>query len=247
VFKFDIQVQLGQDISPQLVETSRKAIGLEPGQPTYRILVVDDRWANRRLLVQLLSPVGFEVCEATNGREAIDLWQSWEPHLIWMDMRMPIVDGYEATRQIKSHLKGQATVIIALTASTLEEERAIVLSSGCNDFVRKPFRAETIFEKMAQFLGVRYIYEDAYNEVVPTLMPPQSIAGKLTSTALTVMPVEWLAQLRRAAAELDDKLIANSISQIPSEHYSLAIALEKMVNDFDFDRIMQLAEQAIAP
>ena len=78
--------------------------------------------------------------EAENGVEAIAIWEEWQPHLIWMDMRMPVMDGYEATRQIKSHLKGQATVIIALTASALEEEKTIILSSGCDDFVRKPFQ-----------------------------------------------------------------------------------------------------------
>jgi DNA-binding LytR/AlgR family response regulator len=78
------------------------AIGLEAGQPTYRILVVEDKWANRQLLVRLLAPLGFDVREATNGQEAIALWQNWHPHLIWMDMRMPVMDGYEATREIKA-------------------------------------------------------------------------------------------------------------------------------------------------
>ena len=242
VFKFDIKVQPGEADDVQPPEPTRKAIGLEPGQPTYRILVVDDRWANRRLMIKLLEPIGFEVREAENGQEAVSLWESWEPHLIWMDMRMPIVDGYEAAKQIKSHLKGQATVIIALTASTLEEEKAVVLSAGCNDFVRKPFRAETIFEKMAQHLGVCYIYEE--QGLPPD--PPLAIAEKLTSKALTVMSVEWLTQLRLAAIELDTIRVDSLFSQIPQEHAALATNLQKMVHNFDFDRILQLAEQAIA-
>ncbi len=242
VFKFDIQVQPGEVADVQPPAPTRKAIGLAPGQPTYRILVADDRWANRRLMIKLLEPIGFAVCEAENGQEAVSLWESWEPHLIWMDMRMPIMDGYEAAKQIKSHLKGQATVIIALTASTLEEEKAVVLSAGCNDFVRKPFRAETIFEKMAQHLGVCYIYEE---QVLPP-DPPLAIAEKLTSKALTVMSVEWLAQLRLAAIELDTNRIDSLISQVSQEQASLATNLQKMAHNFDFDRILQLAEQAIA-
>jgi CheY-like chemotaxis protein len=136
-------------------------IGLESGQPQYRILVVDDRLESRVLLVKLLTSVGFEVLEAVNGQEAIELWSSWEPHLIWMDMRMPVMDGYEATKRIKADLKGQATAIVALTASAFEEERSVVLSAGCDDFVRKPFRESVIFEKMAQHLGVRYIYAES--------------------------------------------------------------------------------------
>ena len=104
----------------------RTVIGLAPDQPEYRILVVEDRWESRYLLVKLLETLGFQVREAENGAEAIAIWEQWQPQLIWMDMRMPIMDGYEATRQIKSHLKGQATIIIALTASALEEEKTIV-------------------------------------------------------------------------------------------------------------------------
>lgn len=242
VFKFDIQAQLGQNIGTQLAATTRKVLGLQPGQPTYRILVVDDRMTNRYLLIQLLSPIGFEVREAANGQEAVAIWESWEPQLIWMDMRMPVMNGYEATRAIRSHLKGQATVILALTASTLEEERAIVLSAGCNDFVRKPFRAETIFEKMTQYLGVCYIYEE--QGLPPAL--PSAIAAKLTSNALAVMSIEWLNQLHQAAVELNTTQINSSISQIPQAHLSLAAALKNMVNNFDFDRIVRLAEQAIS-
>ena len=127
------------------------------------------------------------------------MWQQWQPHLIWMDMRMPVTNGYEATQQIKSHLKGQATVIIALTASTLEEEKAVVLSAGCDDFVRKPFREEVIFDKMAQYLGVRYIYENINSE----LSSEASQVEKLTAEALAIMSDKWLMELADAAAALN--------------------------------------------
>ena len=155
-----------------------------------------------------------------------------------MDMRMPVMNGYEATQQIKSHLKGQATVIVALTASTLEEERAIVLSAGCDDFVRKPFREEVIWEKMAQYLGVRYVYED----LAPLSSSQQPAIEKLTSVALAVMPAEWVAQLHHAATQLDAEVILALLAQIPEEHTSLAQALQKKVNDFDFDQIVNLTQ-----
>ena len=143
-FKFQIVVEPPLDRELQHQQSIKKVIGLEPNQSTYRILVVDDRWENRQIVLKLLEPIGFEVKEAINGSEAIKIWQHWQPHLIWMDMRMPVMNGYEATERIKSHFKGQATYIIALTASTFEEERAIVLSAGCDDFVRKPFREEVL-------------------------------------------------------------------------------------------------------
>ena len=255
IFQFDIQVKLAEatDLSkPQ----QRQVLGLEPGQPSYRILVVDDRWENRRLLTKLLVSVGFEVREAENGQEAIALWLSWEPHLIWMDMRMPVMNGYEATKQIKSHLKGQATTIVALTASVIEEEQAIVLGAGCDDFVRKPFREEAIWEKMAQFLGVRYVYADSQSQQVTLRSPTSSdntdassallapLAEKpdyvLRAESLTVMPAEWVAQLQQAATQLNANQICQLITQIPEKYISLAKALQQKVNDFDFDQILNL-------
>ncbi|MGL6284836.1 MAG: ATP-binding protein, partial [Microcoleaceae cyanobacterium] len=144
-FQFSIEVKAGQaNINHQNIHEKR-VISLAPNQPIYKILAVDDKPINCQLLIKLLIPLGFDVQQASHGKEAIEIWESWQPHLIFMDMRMPIMDGYEATKYIKSHVKGSATVIIALTASVLEEEKAIVLSAGCDDFMRKPFKESTIF------------------------------------------------------------------------------------------------------
>ncbi|WP_048751431.1 ATP-binding protein [Crocosphaera watsonii] len=166
IIKFNIEVE---EIKATEIKTEikprRKVIGLQPNQPQYRILVVDDRYSNRELVVKLLTPLGFEIRTASNGKEAIQVWQQWEPHLIWMDMRMPIMDGYEATKVIKTTMKGQATAIIALTASVFEEEKAVVLSTGCDSFIRKPFREAEIFDAMEKQIGVQFIYEtDENNE-----------------------------------------------------------------------------------
>jgi GAF domain-containing protein len=161
MFKFHILVKPSNLLEIQTPKNPHHILGLEPGQPTYKILVVEDKFANRQLLVQLLKPLGFEVKEATNGEEAIALCQSWSPDLIWMDMRMPIMDGYAATKEIKTRLEDQAPTIIALTANAFEEERMIALSIGCDDFVRKPFQENVILEKIAEYLGVKYIYEES--------------------------------------------------------------------------------------
>lgn len=240
-FKFDIQVKLADAAQIQTQKQTHRVKSLEPGQPEYRILVVDDRPASRLLLTKLLTPIGFQVREAENGLDAIAIWASWEPHLIWMDMRMPVMNGYEATQRIKSHVKGQATAILALTASTFESERAIVLSAGCDDFVCKPFQENVLFEKMAQYLGVRYIYEHK-----DTFESKTTKAFILQSSSLQTMPNQWVEKLHLAAAQLDAETIATLVAQIPAENHPLAQALLDKVQDFDFDQIMNLAQEATA-
>jgi two-component system sensor histidine kinase/response regulator len=106
-FAFDIQIRLADPTDVKMLKPQKKVIGLAPGQPEYRILVVDDRADNRLVLVRLLSSLGLLVREAENGQEAVAVWEDWQPQLIWMDMRMPVMDGYEATKQIKAHPLGK--------------------------------------------------------------------------------------------------------------------------------------------
>jgi CheY-like chemotaxis protein len=240
-FKFDVPIKLAQATDIQTQQQTGRVIGLAPDQRAYRILVVEDKRDSRQLLVKLLTVVGFQVREAENGEQAVAMWSSWQPHLIWMDMRMPVMDGYEATKQIKSHLKGQATVIIALTASAFEEQRAVILSAGCDDFVRKPFREEVLFAKMAEHLGVRYSYEE---QDQPTSAQSRERVEALTPEALAVMPKEWLAQLHSAAEACNDEEILSLIEQIPEEHGNLKVALANLVDNFRLDIIIDLTQAA---
>lgn len=183
--------------------------------------------------------------EAENGQEGVALWETWEPHLIWMDMRMPIMDGYEATKQIKARLKGRATVIIALTASAFDEERVVVLSAGCDDFVHKPLREEVLLEKMAKYLGVRYVYEQEAlqnNESGKN----SDLQHSLIEEDLAQMPPQWVAQLHQAALYTDEKLVFSLLEQIPEESAPLANALTELVNNFRIDKIIDLSERVIS-
>lgn len=244
-FRFTIKISPAQAADIE-IQQSKRMIGLAPNQPSYRILIADDKWESRVLLVNLIAPMGFEVQEAENGWQAVERWQSWQPHLIWMDMRMPVMDGYEATRQIRQSLPGQATVIIALTASVFDKQRSVVLSAGCDDFVSKPFREEVIFEKMAQHLGVRYLYVQA--EPASVISPdtlPAILQGTALQQALARMPTEWLAQLHKAALSAREKVIIQLIAQIPEEQMSLAQTLSQWVNTLSFDRIVDLTHALI--
>jgi CheY-like chemotaxis protein len=90
--------------------------------------------------------VGFDVQEAVNGKQAVEIFHKWQPDFIWMDIRMPVMDGLEATQCIKHTDAGQSTIVAALTAHALEEEKERILSAGCDDFVRKPFRLNDTYD-----------------------------------------------------------------------------------------------------
>lgn len=239
-FSFNLKVQLSDRNKIVSKEPIYPVIGLASNQRRYKILVVDDHWENRQILLKLLIPVGFEVKEAENGQVALEIWEKWQPDLIWMDLRMPVMNGYEAIIKIKSDIKGHKTKIIALTASTLEEEKAIVLSIGCDDFVRKPFLTEIIFEKIAKFLEVTYIYE-----TINKCDLKSDIDNELKAQDLRVMPSDWLKKLNQAASELNNTAIEKLLTEIPSQHFWLIMQIEEMVKNFEFDHILILTKEYI--
>ena len=239
-FRFDLPLVNADTVEAVPLQPQQRAIGLAEGQH-YRLLVVEDHRESRQLLVKMLETLGFEVQQAENGREAIDRWKSFDPHLIWMDLRMPVMDGYEATRQIRAQPQGGETVILALTASVFEDERPQAIAAGCNDFIRKPFREEELFAKMAHYLGVRYRYESIDPISIPAATP-----ADLTAALLLIdrMPAQWRSQLHQAATQVDGEQILRSIDLIPPEYSPLAVAIADLMNHYRFDRIVELTRSA---
>jgi signal transduction histidine kinase/DNA-binding response OmpR family regulator len=239
IFNLEIHTK---SVVPQTLQTQstlRRIVGLESDQVEYRILVVDDSKTNRAIMKQILEPVGFKVEEAVNGQEAIDIWFSWQPHMIWMDLKMPVMNGCEATKRIKSYSQNLFTPIVALSASTLEEDRTLFKAAGCDDFVGKPFSDKIIFDKIAQHLGIRYVYESILPSTTSNLNN-----FKLTAESLNVMSHQWLTQLEQAAIVLDQDLLTQLVQKIPSEHLDLKNALQKEIDNFDFDQILNLARKS---
>jgi signal transduction histidine kinase len=247
-FRFQIKLNPADTVET-VAQILPRVTGLEFQQNTYRILVVDDTEENRILLVKLLEPIGFEVREATNGLEGLQMWERWQPDLIWMDTRMPVLGGLEATQQIrkieKGGLKNAPTVIIALTASAFEERRSEILSAGSNDFVRKPFTEEIIFGKISQYLGVRYVYEDSPQTLSDRGLKRQAIAQHPDSfwrEQLTDLPWGWLERLSEAANRVHEKRVLELIEELPREKTILAAALRDLVRDFRLDIILRITE-----
>ncbi|MEM9509488.1 MAG: DUF3365 domain-containing protein, partial [Cyanobacteria bacterium P01_E01_bin.35] len=247
--KFSFNIISRPSQKSQLESVSTPAVkALAPNQSQYRILIVDDVWQSRLFIVKLLSQVGFEVKEAEDGQQAFKLAQQWQPHLILMDMRMPVMDGYESTKKIRaveqSNLNPVPTVrIIALTASAFESKRAETIAAGCDDYLRKPFKENQLFAKIQEHLGVTYIYQEDLQDDTSN-HPETALPLPLTSDSLRVMPESWLQEFAQAAAELNEAELENLIQQIPVDYNQLAQSLRDLVHNFQFEKLVELAEES---
>ncbi len=232
-FNFQLPVEIASAESLALKEDLRPVKSIAPDQQVWRLLIVDDSIDNRMLLVKLLTEVGFKVREAENGREAIKEFEQWQPHLIWMDMRMPVMDGYEAVSKIR-HLKGGDLVkIIALTASAFTEQHASIISAGCDAVLHKPFHAPEIFSTLTKYLGVKFIYREK----------PEPVTHRETNFELmALLPPELSAQLHEAALSLDteeaEKILAKIYLVVPE----VAEALQELVKNYKFDKLIKLTD-----
>ncbi|HIK27659.1 MAG: PAS domain-containing protein [Oscillatoriaceae bacterium SKW80] len=241
IFKFDIQVLSGSEIETK-TQTTRRVIALEPNQPRYRILIADAQQDNRQLLIQLLSPLGFSLAEAKDGIETLNLWHSWQPHLIFMDVQMPGISGIEAIKQIKA-MEAEScwptrqgpkhkTAIVVITAYSFAEEKTTILEAGCDDFISKPFRESEIFESLTKYLGVRYVYEILEESV----SEPEMIA--LEPAKLAVLPPDLIERLEEATIRASLNNIYNIIDEISRINSNTAEALKYLVGNFDYEKIL---------
>ena len=236
-FDFTIQTRLAEAITAKPLLPNR-VVGLAPHQTKYRILVVEDQNANRQLLVKLLTIVGFAVKEAVNGQQGVEIWQEWSPHLIFMDMQMPVMDGLSATKLIKSTPQGQETIIIAFTANAFKEQEQQIRVFGCDDFISKPLIEHLLWEKIAQHLQVEYVYQELSEELPQS--QPETL--DLTSEEFKVMSPEWITQLHYLASAADAKQLDRLIEQIPPKHSNLAENLQKLIDNFGFEEIVDLVD-----
>ncbi len=236
LFRVGLPVQRVEDADLLLAESAQaEVMGLAPGQPDYRILIVEDQLENQLLLQRLLQDAGFTVRIASNGAEGVDMFQSYHPHFIWMDRRMPVMDGLEATQRIRALAGGKEVKIVAVTASAFIEQREEMIAAGLDDFVRKPYRPAEIFDCMARHLGVRFIYKQD--------------AQVATDSALSVAALANLSEAMRR--ELADGLILGDTGQldkliirIKQQDVALAETLTRLVTAFNYLPILNALEIA---
>jgi CheY-like chemotaxis protein len=238
LFRVDLPVALTDAAEALGSEAAKPAVlGLEPGQPACRILVVEDNVENRLLLSGLLRESGFEIREAVNGQEAVALFEQWRPHFIWMDMRMPVLDGYEATAKIRSLPGGDAVKIVALTASAFKEQRKSILEAGCDEVVHKPFKDHEIFEPMARLLDLEYLYKDMGEEVI------QKEGITLTQEMLNELPRELLQELRQTTLALNKEATLEVIVRVADRAPEVAAGLRELVDNYQMAELLDLLEE----
>lgn len=216
---------------------SRHIIGLEAGGMSCRVLVADDRMENRMLVRELLTPIGFDVREAENGVEAVAKFEECAPHIVLMDLRMPVLDGCDATRRIKSTEPGQSTPIIMLTASAFEDERRRVLNSGADGYLRKPFRDYELFSLLAKHANIQYCYEDS-----PADGPgiDGSSEAHPTTESIDILPDELVEQILSAITNLDFDYLMELIDRASMYVPQMAERMRAMAIGFQFDELSKL-------
>jgi PAS domain S-box-containing protein len=205
-------------------------LGAEPPCPT---LVVDDDQENRSWLCQLLTTVGFDVREARNGAEALAVIEAWAPRLVLMDMNMPVMDGYAATRAIRARPAPGRMVIVAVTASAFDEARDAIFEAGADGWLRKPCREAELLEEIRRHLRIEYRYDQERTSTLPT-------SRRSSAPPSGPLAHELRAALLGAAHIADYERLKELIARIPPEHAPLSEELGRLAERFAYDQIGDL-------
>ena len=233
-------VRLPFETASQEVEAAHpeaaSAFALAGETPPHRLLIVEDEAVNRQLLREILAPFNFELREASNGQLALDEIARWRPDLVWMDIRMPVMDGVEATRRIRAMPDSGQIKIIALTAHALESERQKIREAGCDEVLRKPYKIREIMGVLTQYLGVKFITSSP---------PPTPVLANVSAADLAALPTAQLQALTNALAGLEVADCLPLIDTLAAQHKDLAQRLRQMIGDFRFKEVLDSAEQAL--
>ncbi len=234
-FRVEIPVERVDETVIFPTATNRaRVIGLAPGQPEFRILIIEDQQENWLLLQRLLEGVGLTVRVAVNGLLGVEAFQAWRPHFIWMDIRMPVMDGLEATQRIRALEGGRNVKIAALTASAFKEERDRITAAGMDDFIRKPYQIEDIFDCLTRHLDIHFLREESVADTAPT-----PTADRM-SEALADLPDQLRQELNDALVNLDSEQIDQAICRIAELNPHLAGQLKHDADQLAYTAILRL-------
>ncbi len=230
VFTLSLPVSLGAARAVTEKIEPRRVVGISAGETRRRILVVDDLAENREILRQMLGRVGFEIRTANDGWKALELFSSWRPHLILMDLRMPGMDGLEAIRTIRARETEGRVPIVAVTASAFEEDRRKTEEAGADGFVSKPFRETELLRTVSHCMGIQYVFD-----VEPH--PPKEAAATRTSTA-SLISGPLRRSLREAVVSADLDRVLALADEIGKDDPETARTIRSLAESFDYERLL---------
>ena len=245
-FIFDIKIEEAELPETETANPDR-IIALAPHQADYRILVVETLEVESILLVEILNNIGFVVQVVTEINQITNIWENWQPHLILIDLDILAKLGKEAIEYIKRDSNTQIPVIFALTTQSVQDRPSQILSTGYDELIIKPFSQTILLDKIAEHLGVRYIYKNGETEAKIQSFQPQNLSQKnsLTPEMLLKMPIGWVRYLHQAALLADTDLIINLAKEIPASNSDLSQVLIDCVNQFKFEDITDLTKRII--
>jgi signal transduction histidine kinase/CHASE1-domain containing sensor protein/DNA-binding response OmpR family regulator len=242
VFQFHVPVTPAEGGRKTPAQETRQITGLVPGAGPVKILVVDDQKDNRDLLCTLLTNAGFEVREAENGKEAVDLFTRWSPHAVLMDLRLPVMDGYEAARQIKSTKTGRHVPVIAITASAFKSSKEQVFADGMDGFISKPFEPAELFDVLKQALKIEYAYADT-----PDQVKDKASAWSLTSGDLDSLPEDLVQAMLQAVEQGNMARLRELITRVEKTDARVAHGLNTLAGQYAYDKLMKLLKGEKTP
>jgi PAS domain S-box-containing protein len=237
VFRFEFNAEAdGAAETSELAASLGRVQRIAPGEKPRRILVVDDQDTNRDLLVRMLLEVGFETREAVDGEEAIICNEQWRPDVILMDVKMPNMDGHEATRRIKMSPEGAGVKIFLVTANALEENVTSSHRACADGFICKPFREEEIFEAIRCATGVEYVYKEKGDG----RKNPSDASSLLTPWSLSVFSEDMRADMIEALEIGDMERLLKLIDHVAHCAPAVADALRQLAGRYEYDALMKL-------
>jgi signal transduction histidine kinase/CheY-like chemotaxis protein len=232
-FQFTVAVQVAD--SPQ-AQGEDEVTALEPQQRGRRILVADDNADGCALLESLLKPLGFEVAIVGDGAQALAMVDVWQPDLVFMDWRMPALDGLSATRQIRANAAGPQPRIVMLTASAFAEERQEALNAGADEFMRKPVEQDRLYAVLEQQLGLHFVRRHHSAR--------QHLPSPLSRADLELLEPSLRRQLKIALQELNLSRVALLLAPLPPQLAGVVERIEHMIQLYQYPQLCALLDEA---
>jgi signal transduction histidine kinase/CheY-like chemotaxis protein len=237
-FIFTSMVQTGKRKFIDEKKVLRSVDKLEPGQPEIHILIVDDRYVNRDILSTMLRRVGFHVHVAKDGREAVQIAPVLKPDCILMDVRMPVMDGMEATKRIKATPECKDIPVIAVSASALDEQQAKIIANGAVSFIKKPVREEELFEEIGGRLGLTYIYKKNDTKISESI---ESVS--LKSSDIMNIPEFLRSEIYLAVVIGNIEKLKSLMEDVKEFDSRLSDALGELLGNFDLKTLQNLFKE----